>query len=226
MADNSAEKVQTQDEKPVEQECASPKKAGNRGKIIGIVVAVVVVLGIGFTVWHNQPSFCNTVCHVPMDHTVQSYYSGDAKYGVTVHAQNNKACLDCHTANIGDQITEGTKWITGDYNYDSKTGQTYNVQDGLLVSYSDKFATAEFCLRSGCHTSSDGSAITSEDQLKASTADKSLNPHDFSYHGEVACGTCHKMHQQSVFVCTECHNEASSVVPDGWLAGSNEEASL
>ncbi len=161
-----------------------------------------------------------------MSHTVDTYYSNDTQYGVTVHAQNNKACLDCHTANIGDQVNEGTKWLTGNYNYNSSTGQLFNTQNDLLVSYSDKFANAEFCLRSGCHTASDGSAITTEDQLKASTEGKSLNPHDFSYHGQVACGTCHKMHQQSVFVCTECHSEAQSVVPEGWVASSNKEASL
>ena len=37
--------------------------------IVGVVVAVVLVCaGGGFYVWHNQPSFCNAICHEPMDY--------------------------------------------------------------------------------------------------------------------------------------------------------------
>ena len=34
--------------------------------VIGTIVVVVALLGVGFFVWHNQPSFCNAICHVPM----------------------------------------------------------------------------------------------------------------------------------------------------------------
>ena len=40
-----------------------------RAPIVCAVVAVVLVCaGGGFYVWHNQPSFCNAICHEPMDY--------------------------------------------------------------------------------------------------------------------------------------------------------------
>ena len=38
-----------------------------RGIVVGVIVAVIVVAGAGFWVWHEQPSFCNAICHSPMD---------------------------------------------------------------------------------------------------------------------------------------------------------------
>ena len=56
----------------------SPKRKAKRGWIIGgVVAAVIVVAGAGFWVWHETPSFCNAICHSPMDSYVDTYYSGD-----------------------------------------------------------------------------------------------------------------------------------------------------
>ena len=47
----------------------APKKRPKRGWIVaGAVAAVIVVAGAGFWVWHEQPSFCNAICHSPMDY--------------------------------------------------------------------------------------------------------------------------------------------------------------
>lgn len=35
--------------------------------VIGVVAAVIIAAGAGFAVWHDQPSFCNAICHTPMD---------------------------------------------------------------------------------------------------------------------------------------------------------------
>ena len=69
----------------------SPKRKAKRGWIIGGVVAVVIVVaGAGFWVWHETPSFCNAICHSPMDSYVDTYYSGDQGMLVTAHAEAGK----------------------------------------------------------------------------------------------------------------------------------------
>lgn len=100
-------------------------------------------------------------------------------------------CLSCHEAKIDEQVTEGMSWISGNYNFDSDTQ--------MLESRSGELPTAEFCLKSGCH---DG--INTVDDLTAATADREFNPHDWSQHGVVACGNCHKAHETSEFYCTQC----------------------
>ena len=204
-----------------------PKRKKRWPVAVGVVAAVVIVAGAGFFVWHEQPSFCNSVCHTPMDHTVGTYYSNDETLGVTEHAQEGTTCLQCHTADIVTQVTELTAWVSGDYHYDDETGQILETTaDGLVQSYSESIPDEQFCLRSGCHTDDVGNAIDTMDQLVASKADLALNPHDFSKHGDIACGTCHKMHQQSTFVCTDCHTEALSEVPEHWQAGEYSEEAL
>ena len=49
-------------------------KRPRRGAIVGgVIAAVVVVAGIGAFVWHEQPSFCNAICHTPMDGYLETY---------------------------------------------------------------------------------------------------------------------------------------------------------
>ena len=57
-----------------ENENAPAPKRAHRGAIVGGVVAVVVVVAaIGAFVWHEQPSFCNAICHTPMDGYLETY---------------------------------------------------------------------------------------------------------------------------------------------------------
>ena len=52
----------------MEESKPSGKRRGRRWPIVvGVIAAVVVAAGAGFWVWHEQPSFCNAVCHDPMD---------------------------------------------------------------------------------------------------------------------------------------------------------------
>ncbi|MFR0868921.1 MAG: hypothetical protein ACLSGS_07875 [Adlercreutzia sp.] len=89
----------------------APKKRPKRGWIVaGVVAAVIVVAGAGFWVWHEQPSFCNAICHSPMDYYVETYDSGDPNLGVTAHAKAGESCLDCHTAELTTQISEVCAW--------------------------------------------------------------------------------------------------------------------
>lgn len=183
----------------------------NRKRIvIAVVVAVVIVAGCGMFAWHNSPSFCGTVCHAPMSKYVSDFEAGQVDGGSSAmlaayHAADaDMNCLSCHEAKIDEQVTEGMSWVSGSYNFDSSSQ--------MLESRSGEFATAEFCLRIGCH---DG--INTVDDLTAATADKEFNPHDWSQHGVVACGNCHKAHETSEFYCTQCHLDATySSVPNGW----------
>lgn len=47
-------------------------KKSKKPLIAGIVVAVVIVAGIGFWTWHNTPGFCG-VCHTPMSTYVDTF---------------------------------------------------------------------------------------------------------------------------------------------------------
>ena len=92
---------------------AAPKKPRRRGWIVaGVVVAVIVVAGAGFWVWHEQPSFCNAICHSPMDYYVETYDDGNPQLGVTAHAKADEACLDCHTAELTTQVAEVCAWVS------------------------------------------------------------------------------------------------------------------
>ncbi|MGV8084140.1 MAG: cytochrome c3 family protein [Coriobacteriia bacterium] len=167
--------------------------------ILGIVAAVLGAGVVGGLIWHEQPSFCNAICHKPMDTYVKGYYSKDLTLLVTAHAAAKVACLDCHVPTLSQQLGEGVTWIKSDYQFDAQT-KMLKTRD---------FATAGFCLSSKCHD-------MSAEELTASTKSLSFNPHNFSQHGVPACGECHKVHQQSVVICAKCHSAAEAIVPDGW----------
>ena len=111
----------------------------------GTVAVVLVLAGAGFWVWHEQPSFCNAICHSPMDNYVESYTSGDAGMLVTQHAEAGKNCLDCHNPVITEQLTEVCTWVADDYPM---------TDDGMLNT-GKEIATEEFCTNDGCHNMSD-----------------------------------------------------------------------
>ena len=53
---------------PADADHAPKGKNKKKPAIVAGTVAVVLVLaGAGFWVWHEQPSFCNAICHSPMD---------------------------------------------------------------------------------------------------------------------------------------------------------------
>ena len=121
-ADNSATKE------------AAPKKKGKKWPIVvGVVVVVLIAAGAGFWVWHEQPSFCNAICHTPMDPYNATYdqeagTTGIDKWGnevadassmlaATHRAQEGTTCMGCHVPTLSEQITEGINWVTGNYVY-------------------------------------------------------------------------------------------------------------
>ena len=210
-ADNSATKE------------AAPKKKGKKWPIVvGVVVVVLIAAGAGFWVWHEQPSFCNAICHTPMDPYNATYdqepgTAGIDKWGNEVANTSSMlcvshkvstdqggagaTCMSCHVPQISEQVTEGMNWVTGNYIYplEERAGEDLVEARGLEAD--------QFCLNESCHN------LTRDDLIKA-TSDMEFNPHK-AQHGEIACTECHKAHRASVLYCTSCHSEAE--VPEGWL---------
>ena len=111
-------------EEPAAEGDAAPKKKRKKWPVVvGVVVAVLVVAGAGFFVWHEQPSFCNAICHTPMDPYLPTYEAepGQAavdKWGndvedasgmmAAVHRVSKDqggaeaTCMSCHVPTIGD----------------------------------------------------------------------------------------------------------------------------
>jgi hypothetical protein len=183
------------------QKKSRKKKGGKRKKpliVVGVIVAVIAIAGIGFAVWHEQPRFCNAICHNPMDTYVDTWFSGDDSFQVTAHAQEDIACLDCHKTTLTEQIGEAQTWVSGDFKVS---------QRGYLVS--DFSYDEDFCLNGTCHD------VTFDELVGAGEGD-TWNPHDF-HHGAQACSSCHSMHDTSNFYCAECHEEARSFADNvGW----------
>ncbi len=175
----------------------TPKKS-KKGLITGITVAVVVVAAaIGLFVWHEQPGFCNAICHTPMDAYVESYLQDDTTLAAA-HAKYNKACLDCHEAHLDEQIAEATAWISGNYAVD---------ENGMLAHRS-VVANEAFCATDGCH---DFARVTASTENWGGEA--GVNPHS-SHQTLTNCSMCHTAHSASTFFCNECH---SYQVPEGWI---------
>lgn len=211
----------------------APKKRPKRGWIVaGVVAAIIVVAGAGFWVWHEQPSFCNAICHTPMDAYLPTYEAepGQAATDVwgnevanasgmmaAVHrAQNGTTCLGCHVPTLSEQIGEGMSWITGSYEVlNTQTDQQVVPEKSLedLVA-ARGIEPDQFCLNESCHN------MTRDDLIQA-TADLERNPH-VAQHGENQCSDCHKAHRASVNMCSQCHNDAP--IPEGWISAADNTA--
>lgn len=117
------------------------RRRGRRWPIVvGVVAVVLVAAGAGFWVWHEQPGFCNAICHDPMDAYVEGYYE-DATLMANAHARADVTCLQCHEAKIEEQVTEGLAWVRGDFATDESGHLT--VQ-GVT-------ADKKMCATAGCH---------------------------------------------------------------------------
>lgn len=191
--------------------------------VVGIIVIVIVVAGIGFGVWHEQPSFCNSICHTPMDKYVEGYTNDDTtlayqhghvdgsnttaastlKEGVS---DSSMTCLTCHTPKMDEQLTEAISWVGGNYTVD---------QDGSpVISEPSYTASKEFCTQ--CHDYEKVIAATEHYWGE----DEEANPHA-SHQGELECSSCHNVHGTSTLMCSSCHNFD---VPEGWQTVGEAQA--
>lgn len=190
-------------------DASTPEKKKRNGLMVGgIIVAVIAVVAIAFGVWHNSPSFCNAVCHTPMDPYVQTYESDNPGMMSSVHREDaNMSCLDCHEARIGQQISEVGTWIDDGTEVDA---------NGMLVNHDTSVdASKQNCLKSGCHNWND--VVDSTWGFDGN--DAKYNPHSSHQDGSIECSDCHKSHSQSVLYCAKCHDLN---VPDGWKEPADE----
>lgn len=221
--EEKTQKLQVEEAQETANTDSSAKKKLPKRKRMAItaasVVAVIVLAGAGFAVWHEQPSFCNAICHNPMDPYLPTYEAplGQAatdKWGnevedsssmlATVHRQVGKTCMDCHVPQLDEQMAEGGEWVSG--NFDSPLKERTATK---LVAARGLDNDDEFCMNNNCHP------YSREDLEKKTAWMGKINPHT-PQHGQQKCTTCHKAHRASVNYCTQCHTDA--VVPDGWLS--------
>ena len=165
--------------------------------VAGCVCAVLVLAGAGFFVWHEQPSFCNAVCHVPMDNYVNGYYENEA-LGAHAHYRANTSCLDCHEPKIDEQIAEGIAWVRGDF----------EVDDAGDIAVVGVTADEKMCAKSGCHDMQDVIAATADWDGEAG-----VNPHESHQGSPIDCSNCHGVHTTSNMYCNACHDYQT---PQGW----------
>lgn len=175
-----------------------PRKKMNKKKvgiICGVVAAVLIVAGIGFSQWHQQPSFCAAICHSPMDKYYESYMEGDGM--ARIHKEANVTCLDCHEANLSTQISEGAKWVTGNYT-DPLRKMDYDSEQCLTCHISEEFQAA-----------------------KTDLIEK--NPHADA-HQSIPCTDCHSSHKDQTDYCSSCHDSGGQRMITFPLEGHEEEA--
>lgn len=181
------------------------KRKKKRGKLIvvaGVLVVVLAVAGGGFWVWHNDPSFCGTMCHDTMGSYTEGYENakGDDLL-VSKHAEAGVTCLDCHEATIEDQVTELGKQLSGDYRVPFKKMET---EDG-------------FCLREGCHdladvqkkeTVVDANGVEANPHTQSIDASNAEHPHESADGKTLECSECHTVHRSSAELdqCYSCHH--------------------
>jgi formate-dependent nitrite reductase cytochrome c552 subunit len=157
--------------------------------IVGIAGVVIVAAGVALWNYHEQPQFC-AICHI-MQPYLESWESPPLL--AYAHAEENVTCLDCHEPTIQQQVEEGIKFVTNDY------------ENPLEEREFDQ----EWCLR--CHEHG------SYEELAQRTEELELNPHE-SHYGEMECSICHKVHGASEDYCAQCHDPVATGM--GWITAT------
>ncbi len=215
-----------------------PKRSKKKRIITAVgIVGVIAVLAVGFLVWHAQPSFCNAICHVPMDPFLPTYEATPGECAIdkwgndvedasgmlaAVHrlagetASERITCMSCHVPTLSEQIGEGISWISGKYTVNENPTYGLVLPEKKLQQLVEArgIPEDEFCLRAGCHD------VTRDDLVQA-TSQYDRNPHA-TIHSILQCSDCHKAHRASTNYCEQCHQDAP--LPNGWLSYSEASA--
>lgn len=154
-------------------------------KFLLILALALLIIGAGsgaaLLKASEKPAFCGN-CHIIRPY-YESWKSGallDSK-----HAEQNVTCQECHHHSLSGKIEEGLHYITGDYTLPLKS------ENGERA----------FCLE--CHSPEGGAPSWKE--IVAATNFEESNPHD-SHNGKQDCNLCHKMHEPSTVMCSQCHS--------------------
>jgi uncharacterized protein with FMN-binding domain len=184
---------------------ATPAKKKHWPIVISVLAIIVIAVFVAFLHWHEQPTFCSTMCHTTMQKYVDGYYSEDPSLEVTAHQQADVTCLGCHwtQAKMMDLVNELVLYAT-----DSFTDPLPN---------STEFVTDEFC--GACH---DGVTAQTKEEATEGWAYDPHNIPEISMHEGIECGSCHSVHKQSTWVCGSCHEDSTSLAPTYWAVEENE----
>ena len=228
MIEEEKTAVDQSQEQPVSEK---PKKKGRKPIVIGAVAVVLIAAIGGGLVWHEQPSFCNAICHNSMDAYLPTYEAQPGqpavdKWGNEVsdassmlaatHREQGKTCLDCHVPTLGEQLSEGAHWVTGNFTVvpTEKDGMYALEERGASeLTAARGVEGEEFCLNKSCHN-------LTKAELTEKTADMPRNPHSWQ-HDQYTCTDCHKSHRASVMICSKCHVDAT--IPDGWVSAGESQ---
>jgi cytochrome c nitrite reductase small subunit len=153
-----------------------------------ILVMVLVVGGIAFWNYHDQPQFCSQACHI-LEPYVASL--GDPDSLAYAHAQEDILCTDCHRTTIPGTTSELVAYVTGDY----KTPMR------------ERKVPMEECFE--CHENYEKMIPLTDPEILGSER----NPHD-GHWVELECYICHNMHRESVDYCSGCHDPVTEAA--GW----------
>lgn len=193
-----SDRAETIKAKDADSKSGASKNGKKKWIIAGVVVVIIVAACVGGMIWHEQPSFCGTICHEPMDTYLASYESAGSTALAKTHANAGKTCLDCHEAKISEQMTEGVAWITDGFTVD---------EDGYLADEEINVDGSQLCL--GCHSEADIVAATVDFE-----GNEGYNPHsNHQTATDLDCEDCHSMHGTQTLTCTACHDLK---VPEGW----------
>jgi len=161
----------------------------SKRQLVIISVLIVVFTGVAFAVMEkisDNPAFCAS-CH-----NMQSYYDSyhDSNLLAHKHAEAGVSCHDCHEPLVTQQVDEGIKYVTGNFETPLEKRQFSN----------------DNCLK--CHNMK---------VVRTKTDFEESNPHE-SHQGKQNCYECHSMHRQSSVMCTErCHSfNWAKNLPDNW----------
>jgi len=150
--------------------------------IMASILVIAIIAGAWYySSYHSDPKFC-TFCHL-MDTYLESWESPPLL--AYSHGQEDVVCLDCHSASIGEQISELFKYITGDFE-DPLDERKYDTEECFV-----------------CHEHGSYEQIIELTQYLVEEAGR--NPHDSPHLPELDCRLCHKIHRLSIDGCAECH---------------------
>jgi len=134
-------------------------------RVAAVVVVGLVALTTAGLKWHEQPTFCSSVCHSVMAKYVNPYYHGSNLD--RIHEEAGVTCLQCHRQSLFEDLSEVKDYVTNDFTEPLPTAKVPN----------------SVCLK--CHIS--------WEVLANQTRDLARNPHA-SPHGEPNCTVCHDVH--------------------------------